>query len=68
MSPEDGATARGTRAVLTVQQLSELLELLRAEGFDLIGPTVQQGAIVSAPIQGLNDLPRGVGDEAPALA
>lgn len=49
--------------VLSPAQLGELLERLRAEGFELVGPTVRQDAIVLDSIAGLADLPRGVGDE-----
>jgi sulfhydrogenase subunit beta (sulfur reductase) len=40
-----------------------LLDALRAEGFDLVGPTVRDGAIVLDAIAGLDDLPRGIGDQ-----
>ena len=37
-----------------------LLALLRERGYELIGPTVRDGAIVMDPIEGADDLPRGV--------
>lgn len=39
--------------------IAELLSRVRAADFELIGPTVDQGAIVYAPIEGANDLPVG---------
>jgi ferredoxin len=43
--------------------LQALVEHLLAAGFTVIGPTVRSGAIVNAPIRGIDDLPRGWGDE-----
>jgi ferredoxin len=40
-----------------------LLDALRTDGFELVGPTVRDGAIVLDAIGGLADLPSGVGDE-----
>ena len=37
-----------------------LLALVRERGYELIGPTVRDGAIVMDPIEGADDLPRGV--------
>lgn len=46
-------------ALLTVQALGSLLEALRADGYQLIGPTARDGAIVYDAITGLGDLPAG---------
>ena len=43
--------------------LQELVDVLRARGYTVIGPTIRSGAIVNAPIESLDDLPRGWGDE-----
>ena len=43
--------------------LQALIDALRSRGYTVIGPTVRSGAIVNAPISGLDDLPRGWGDE-----
>ncbi len=53
----------GSRVFLDGHALGGLLDALRGEGFDLVGPTVRDGAIVLDAIAGLDDLPRGVGDE-----
>jgi ferredoxin len=47
------------RKALSVPGLGQLLDALRADGFDLVGPNVRDGAIVYAPISGLSDLPAG---------
>lgn len=39
---------------------TSLLECLKSWGYELIGPTVRDGAIVFAPIGSADDLPRGV--------
>jgi len=49
----------GNSAVLLVGALGELLRLLRTEGYQLVGPTVRDGAIVHAEILGIDDLPAG---------
>jgi len=43
--------------------LPGLLEILREDGFGLVGPTVRDGAIVYEEIEGADDLPRGIRDE-----
>ncbi len=59
-----GSMARiGERVVIEREHLPDLLVALRAEGYRLIGPTVQGGAIVHAEIQGVEDLPAGWTDE-----
>src|SRR5512143_1234729 len=58
----DADPARVVR-VLDVDGLGRLFEFLRADGFELVGPTVRDGAVVHAPIAGVGDLPRGTGDQ-----
>jgi len=53
----------GDRVVLDLGGFAALLGALAAAGHELIGPTVRDGAIVLEPVRGLDDLPRGVGDE-----
>ena len=53
----------GDRALLTVEGLGELLRLLQSDGYQLIGPTVRDGAIVHAEISGIADLPAGWTEE-----
>jgi ferredoxin len=49
--------------VLDLEGFEQLLRSLRANGFDLVGPSVRDGAIVLDDIDGIEDLPRGMGDE-----
>ena len=53
----------GPPVVLSEPGLGALIELLRADGYEVIGPTRQDGAIIHGPLTGPADLPRGVGDE-----
>jgi hypothetical protein len=48
-----------TPRLLSLETLAALLESLRADGYQLMGPTVRDGAIVHAAISGAADLPRG---------
>ena len=47
------------RYVLTRDGLADLLGVLRGDGFRLVGPTVRDGAIIYAEIDGVDDLPEG---------
>jgi formate hydrogenlyase subunit 6/NADH:ubiquinone oxidoreductase subunit I len=49
--------------VLDLGGLQALVDALRDRGYQVIGPTVRDGAIVNAEITGLDDLPRGWGDD-----
>jgi len=49
--------------LLDLAGLQTLVDVLRDAGYTVIGPTVQQGAIVLAPVTGVDDLPRGWGDD-----
>lgn len=52
---------------LGVRELASLIEALRRDGYEVVGPTVRDGAIVYDAIEGVEDLPRGWTDEqAPA--
>lgn len=53
----------GDQRVLDLEGLERLLLLLSDDGFGLVGPTVRDGAIVLDDILGIEDLPRGVGDD-----
>ncbi|HYN67591.1 MAG TPA: 4Fe-4S dicluster domain-containing protein [Ornithinibacter sp.] len=48
---------------IDVEGLQALVDGLVARGFTVVGPTVRAGAVVNAPIDGVEDLPRGWGDE-----
>ncbi len=49
----------GDRSLLSREGLGELLRRLRDNGYQLVGPTVRDGAIVHAEISGIEDLPIG---------
>lgn len=53
----------GARALLSRDRFAALLRALRDAGHELLGPTVRDGAIVLDRIEGIDDLPAGVGDE-----
>lgn len=53
----------GTRVMLDLDGFDALLRALEDDGRELVGPTVQDGAIVLDRIHGIGDLPRGIGDE-----
>ena len=55
--------AIGDSVVLDRAGLGVLLAVLKADGHELVGPAVRDGAIVLGPLDGIEDLPRGVGDE-----
>jgi ferredoxin len=49
--------------VLDVDGLACLITTLAADGWTVLGPVVQDGAVVPGPISEPADLPRGIGDE-----
>lgn len=49
--------------ILDVEGLQALINELRGRGYTIIGPTVRDGAIINAPIETVDDLPRGWGDQ-----
>ena len=53
----------GSRVVIDRDGFAALLGALVADGYELVGPTVRDGAIVLEAIRGIDELPRGVGDE-----
>jgi sulfhydrogenase subunit beta (sulfur reductase) len=48
-----------SRAQLSLEQFGALLAALRGEGWQLVGPTVKDGALVHEDISGVENLPRG---------
>lgn len=48
---------------MTVADLERALAALRDDGYALVGPRVRDGAVVVERIDGIADMPRGVGDE-----
>jgi len=53
----------GAHAVVDVAGFGALLEELARAGHELVGPTVRDGAIVLDALRGIEELPRGFGDE-----
>jgi formate hydrogenlyase subunit 6/NADH:ubiquinone oxidoreductase subunit I len=53
----------GSRVTVDLDGFDELLRTLRDDGRELVGPTLRDDAIVLDTIRGIEDLPRGVGDE-----
>jgi ferredoxin len=47
------------QAVVSRDRFARMIELLREDGFHVVGPTVRDGAIVHDAIRGIDDLPRG---------
>jgi formate hydrogenlyase subunit 6/NADH:ubiquinone oxidoreductase subunit I len=45
--------------IIEVSTLDSLFKTLRTRGYSLIGPTIQNDAIIYDEIEGVNDLPRG---------
>ncbi|MFP4233608.1 MAG: 4Fe-4S dicluster domain-containing protein [Nitriliruptoraceae bacterium] len=52
-----------TASVLDEPHLGALLEALHEDGYEVVGPTEVDGAIVHGPVTEVADLPRGVGDQ-----
>src|ERR1039457_5582155 len=48
--------------ILRVAGLQSLIDLLRAQAWVVVGPTVRDGGIVHAEIDSVDQLPRGIGD------
>jgi sulfhydrogenase subunit beta (sulfur reductase) len=55
--------AERNQFVVAANQLEMLIGAIRKRGFDLIGPTVRDGAITLGPLQSAKDLPAGWTDE-----
>jgi hypothetical protein len=58
-----GIAKTGAGYGLKVEDLQKLIDVLRAQHYDVIGPTVRDRAIVYERIEKTGDLPRGWGDE-----
>lgn len=54
---------QSTAFLLPVERLDDLISLLRHDGYDVVGPTIHQNAIVYDSIASASDLPRGWTDE-----
>jgi formate hydrogenlyase subunit 6/NADH:ubiquinone oxidoreductase subunit I len=51
------------RATLSRDRFARLLQILQEDGYQLVGPTVRDGAIVHDAIRGIDDLPQGWTEE-----
>lgn len=49
--------------IIDVDGLQGLIEALASRGYTVMGPRVRDGAVVLAPVAGIEDLPRGVRDD-----
>ncbi len=49
--------------VIGTDGLDALIKLLAKDGYDVIGPRVESGAVVLEPVDGVDDLPAGWADE-----
>lgn len=58
-----GDAANKVGAVLDRTGLGQLIAALKAKGYRVIGPRVADGAIIYDDIDGIADLPAGLGDE-----
>ena len=48
--------------VIDIDGLDQLIDVLRDDGWTVLGPVVRDGAVVPGPVTCTADLPRGVGD------
>lgn len=53
----------GEARTLDVDGLGRLMAALRGRGYELVGPRVRDDAVVLDEVEGLEDLPRGWGDD-----
>ncbi|MCP4684233.1 MAG: sulfite reductase subunit A [bacterium] len=57
------ASTTGEQFRITQDQLQKLLDVLRDQGYETVGPTVREGVITYDQIDGVEDLPIGWTDE-----
>jgi formate hydrogenlyase subunit 6/NADH:ubiquinone oxidoreductase subunit I len=55
--------ATGQPGTITPEQIENLIAALISDGFQVIGPTVRDGAITYEPVESIADLPSGWTDE-----
>ncbi|MCA9005269.1 MAG: sulfite reductase subunit A, partial [Planctomycetaceae bacterium] len=48
---------------LKLDEFARLFEVLNSRGYEVIGPTIDQEAIVYGPLSSIDDLPRGWTDQ-----
>lgn len=59
---EPGIRPHEDSLVIDLDGLDELIAVLAADGWTVLGPVVRDGAITVGPVGGIDDLPRGVAD------
>jgi ferredoxin len=62
-SDRTGPLRRGDRVLLPAGRLDDLVQALRARGFEVRAPVLRDGALMPEPIEGASALPAGLGDE-----
>jgi sulfhydrogenase subunit beta (sulfur reductase) len=60
---QEGDLASRQPRVIAAEQLESLIAALVADGFEVIGPTARDGAVVYEPVKSASDLPVGWTDE-----
>jgi sulfhydrogenase subunit beta (sulfur reductase) len=53
----------GEKVVLDKKEIDKLISVLKAEGYQVVGPTLGEGAVMWGEIDAAKDLPQGWGDE-----
>ena len=56
------AASAASPLVLDVGAFQAMIDVLAADGYTVLGPTVREGAVVPGPVASVDDLPRGCGD------
>jgi len=57
------AVPQQVQAILAASELAKLIDALVRKGYEVVGPTVRDGAIVYDQIESVQDLPAGWTDE-----
>jgi sulfhydrogenase subunit beta (sulfur reductase) len=63
LGPAEPAAGQDSGVVIGTAELQAIIASLRAQGYSVLGPTVRGGAVVLAEVTGVDDLPRGWGDD-----
>ncbi len=61
--PNNPTTPQPAAEFLPTDKLVALIDALAAEGYQVVGPTIDQGAIIYDEIRSVDDLPRGWTDQ-----
>jgi formate hydrogenlyase subunit 6/NADH:ubiquinone oxidoreductase subunit I len=63
VSDEEKRMAERAQVRLAVDQIDKLIQSLATRGYEVLGPTIRDGAVVYDEVEGLRDLPQGQTDE-----